>query len=351
MAWRILTGLWLSVLTCGGALAGDGSGLCGGYLGQDPPGMQPAVTPVLGRGDGVITFYSHRDGNDEIYTMYADGSGERRLTFNGSDESSPAWSPDGAQIAFLSDRDDPSSGACGHSCWNQLYVVNADGSGEHRVVKTKFSVQHPDWSPDGTKITFDSGSNLRGNVYVVNADGSDLHLLIEDGLWADWSPDGSRLVFASGRDGNVELYLADADGSNQRRLTRNPRMEYFPDWSPDGRRIAFAVLQDRAIYVMDTESGSEQRLTRRGNAEDATWSPDGNWIAYQSSSDGDFEIYAINVVDALEGKGGFNPQQLTNNHVGDFWPSWGVRRARHDRLPAAPVPRTSPGATPRRGPR
>ena len=303
-----------------------------------PLGGQPAVTPVPGRGDGVITFYSHRDGNIEIYTMCADGSDQRRLTFNKYDDSSPALSPDGSRIAFISDRDDPNSGACKHSCFYQLYVMNVDGSGEHKLVETVSSSHHPDWSPDGTKITFDSESNLQGNVYVVNADGSDLHLLIEDGYWADWSPDGTRIVFASKRDGNVELYLADADGKNQHRLTRTSWLEYFPDWSPDGLRIAFAVLQERAVHVMDADGGNDQRLTRQGNAEDPTWSPDGTWISYQSSNDGDFEIYAINVAEALRGKSSLTPVQLTENQVGDLWPSWGVGRACRSRRPAAPTP-------------
>jgi Tol biopolymer transport system component len=64
-------------------------------------------------------------------------------------------------------------------------------------------------------------------------------------------------------------------------------------------------------------------VTFQGNAENPSWSPDGAWIAYQSSNDGDFEIYIINVEGALEGNGGFNPIQLTANQAGDLWPSWG----------------------------
>jgi Tol biopolymer transport system component len=282
----------------------------------------PSQTPSSKNKEGLITFYSHRDGNIEIYTMIADGSDQRRLTFNEYDDYSPAWSPDGSQIAFISDRDDPNPGNCSHTCFYQLYSINADGSGEHKLIETEFSTLHPDWHSDGMKISFDSESNLQGNIYVVNTDGSNLQLLIEDGFWADWSPDGSQIVFASKRDGNVELYLADADGSNQRRLTQNRRLDYFPDWSPDGRRIAFTVMEDKAIYIMDADGSNEQRLTHQGNAENPAWSPDGTWLAYQSSNDGDFEIYVINVDEALQGKLGFNPIQLTDNSVGDLWPSW-----------------------------
>lgn len=295
---------------------------------QLPETPTPTATPSLGKdANGIIAFYSHRDGNIEIYTMNPDGSDQRRLTFNEYDDYSPALSPDGSQIAFISDRDDPNPGACSHNCFYQLYIINVDGGGERKLVETEFSTLHPDWHPDGTRISFDTESNLQGDIYVVNADGSDPQLLIADGFWADWSPDGTQIVFASMRDGNAELYLADADGGNQRRLTRNGRLDYFPDWSPDGRRIAFTVMEDRAVYIMDTDGGNEQRLTHQGNAENPTWSPDGTCIAFQSSNDGDFEIYVIEVR-ALQSSDGFNPLQLTDNQVGDLWPSWGRRAAR-----------------------
>ncbi|MBN2149695.1 MAG: VCBS repeat-containing protein [Anaerolineales bacterium] len=286
----------------------------------------PTPTTMMPPGEdanGMITFYSHRDGNLEIYIMNADGSSQRRLTFNEFGDDSPAISPDGSQIAFISDRNDPTSGTCSHDCFYQLYIINVNGSGERRLLTSEFSTHHPDWHPDGKKISFDTEANLHGDIYVVHADGSNLQRLIEDGFWADWSPDGTQIVFASTRDGNVELYLADADGSNQHRLTHNGRLDYFPDWSPNGQQIAFAVMEDKAIYIMDANGSNEQRLTPQGNAENPAWSPDGNWIAYQSSNDGDFEIYVINVSEFLYGNADIHAHPLTDNQIGDLWPSWG----------------------------
>ncbi|MGD8793757.1 MAG: C45 family autoproteolytic acyltransferase/hydrolase [Anaerolineae bacterium] len=285
-----------------------------------PPASTPI--PVDGRGAGVIAFYSDRDGNPEIYAMNADGSDQRRLTFNPFEESSPDVSPDGKQIVFISDRDDPRAGRCFPDCFYQIYVINADGSGENKVVETEFRALHPDWHPDGTKLSFDTEFNLEGDIYVVHADGSGLQRLIRDGFWADWSPDGNQIVFASKRDGNVEIYVADADGRNQRRLTENRRLEFFPAWSPDGQRIAFATMEQKQIFVMNADGTDEQQLTRLGYAEDPSWSPDGTQIVFQSSSEGNFEIYAIDVERALQGSGGFGPRRLTENHAADLWPSW-----------------------------
>jgi len=283
---------------------------------------QTAVVPDS-RGAGLIAFYSDRDGIPEIYVMNPDGSDQRRLTFSPFEDSSPDLSPDGRQIAFISDREDPQAGSCFPDCMYQIYVINADGSGEHKLVETGSRALHPDWHPDGTKLTFDTEFNLEGDIYVVNADGSGLQRLVQDGFWADWSPDGTQLVFASKRDGNVEIYVADADGSNQRRLTNNRQLDYFPAWSPDGRRIAFARLEKKQIYVMDADGSNEQQLTHQSNAENPAWSPDGAQIAFQSSSQGGFEIYTIDVEDALQGNGSSVVRRLTENRATDLWPSWG----------------------------
>lgn len=283
------------------------------------------ATPTLSA--GLITFYSERDGNPEIYVMNPDGGDQRRLTFSQYEDSSPDWSPDGSRIAFISERDDPQAGECSPDCMYQIYMINADGSDVHRVVETDFRTLHPDWHPDGTKLSFDTEFNLQGDIYVVNADGSGLQRLIEDGFWADWSPDGTQLAFASNRDGNVEIYVADADGSNQRRLTENRQLDYFPDWSPDGRRIAFARLERRQIFVMSADGSNEQQLTHQSNAENPSWSPDGTQIAFHSSQDGDFEIYTIDVESAIQAGPDSGLRQLTDNQTGDLWPSWGSEPA------------------------
>jgi Tol biopolymer transport system component len=290
--------------------------------------LEPAPTMDTGGSaeGGEIVFYSERDGNPEIYTMKPDGSDQHRLTFNSFEDSSPAWSPDGSQIAFISDRDDPQPGKCFPNCLYQLYVINADGSGEHKLVETEFATLHPDWHPDGTMLSFDAESNFQGNIYLVNADGSDLHLLIEDGFWADWSPDGSQIAFASKQNGLVDIYLADADGSNQRRLTDNQRSNFFPDWSPDGKKIAYMSGQAprMQLYMINKDGSGEQQLTSKGRVnEDPDWSPDGSRIVFQSNRDGNFEIYTLEVDAAFRGDSDLGLQRLTNTSSGDFWPSWG----------------------------
>ena len=91
-----------------------------------------------------------------------------------------------------------------------------------------------------------------------------------------WSPDGSRIAFDSERDGNLEVYVMNADGTGQTRLTDNPAADGVPAWSPDGSRIAFMSNRDGdyEIYVMNTDGSGQTRLTVNSAADVApAWSP------------------------------------------------------------------------------
>jgi hypothetical protein len=111
---------------------------------------------------GRIAFISKRDGNWEIYVMNADGSGQTNLTNNPAHDWGPSWSPDGRRIAFYSDRD---------GNW-EIYVMNADGSGQTNLTNNPADDWGPSWSPDGRRIAFFSDRDGNREIYVMNADGS-----------------------------------------------------------------------------------------------------------------------------------------------------------------------------------
>jgi Tol biopolymer transport system component len=162
---------------------------------------------------------------DGMWAMNSDGTNPAKLTDDLGLDYQAAWSPDGYQIAFMRESD---SG-------QDIYVVNADGSGMSALTSTGFSLQeeHPKWSPDGTRILFDvvSGPGGPHGVYVMNADGSGA-VLLADGRAPSWSPNGSRIAFASSRDGNNDIYVMNADGSGQTRLTESGASDLDPMWSP-----------------------------------------------------------------------------------------------------------------------
>ena len=258
-----------------------------------------------------IAFTSSRDGNDEIYVMNADGSGVTRLTDHPGRDTSPDWSPDGRQIAFTSERDGN----------DEIYVMNADGSGVTRLTDHPARDTSPDWSPDGGQIAFTSERDGNLRIYVMNADGSGVTRLTDNHGWdtsPDWTPDGGRIAFASYRDRNWEIYVVNADGSGVTRLTDHPELDWDPAWSPDGGQIAFAYERDGnpEIYVMNAVGSGATRLTdhpARDTSPD--WSPDGGQIAFTSERDGNPEVYVMNA----DGSGA---TRLTDHLEHDREPAW-----------------------------
>ena len=127
--------------------------------------------------NGKIAFTSVRDGNPEVYSMNADGSGQTRLTNSPLFDGDPAFSPDGTRIAFVSGRDG-----------GGIHVMNADGSGPVRLTNDLEGGSQPAFSPDGTKIAF-VGIQTGFDIFTMDADRSGLARLTDDPA-KDLDPDG-----------------------------------------------------------------------------------------------------------------------------------------------------------------
>ena len=250
-------------------------------------------------GHSLIAFVTDRDGpdaignlgNQEIYTMNPDGSDQRRLTHDKAQDNGPAFSPDGKQIAFMSQR------AGGF----EIFVMNVDGSDQRQL--THFAEQgrgavSPTWSPDGKRIAF-STRLPPVNIFVINVDGSDLRRVSDDGGGAAspaWSPDGRRIAFNSRRSGKAQIYVMDADGTNLRRLTSNNAVDRFPAWSPDGKLLAFESDREgeNKIYVMDADGGNQHRVSSEPGADGHPfWSSDGRQIVFNKIVLGHGQVFVM----------------------------------------------------------
>lgn len=174
--------------------------------------------------------------------MNIDGSGVTRLaegTQVEQHDKAPVWSPDGSRIAFVSFLYEKK-----RTENEELYVVNADGSGFVRLTDKPGDDNHPAWSPDGQRIAFVADGDGDEEIYVVNADGSGLTRLTDNYDAFDsgpvWSPDGQHIVYVSNRYdyssvAASDLYIIRADGSAKTNLANSPDMfESSPSWTlPD----------------------------------------------------------------------------------------------------------------------
>lgn len=294
------------------------------------------ITEMENIPSGIIAFYSDRDGNPEIYTMLADGSQQIRLTNDPAFDDSPAISPDGSKIVFLSSRNDPKPSF--PDLAYDIYVMNIDGTNLKRLTATESAEDHPSWSPDSKRILFDADYDEDGyyEIYAMLADGSGLQRLTygeSNDQFADWSPDGKRIAFSSYRNGNWDLYLVDLTidsevsiipSDNQTQLTDTDFWELFPAWSPDGKLIAYNGLQPGSgntdVFLMDKGGNNIRKLTDSPRFdENPAWSLDGTKIYFQTERDRNFEIYSMNV-------DGSQQESVSKSPNDELWPSWGIRK-------------------------
>jgi uncharacterized repeat protein (TIGR01451 family) len=303
---------------------------------------------------GKIAFASNRDGCAQIYLMDTDGTNQIRLTNDAGNDESPKWSPDNSRIVFQSDRDFQSDSDNPIYGWD-IYVMNWDGSAVLRLTSAPYDDTAPVWSPDGTKIAFQSFRNgLNYQIYVMNADGSGQVNISNNNAndtQPSWSPDGTKIAFASDRDqaGFSSIYVMNANGSNQARVTLSASgfVDEQPAWSPDGMKLAFITTRDstlvtwnewvgdgsgqsivkskllinKEVYVMNADGSSQMRLTNMmGNDDSPVWSPDGSKVVFRSDRDRNCcdpteQIWVMNA-------DGSNQIILSNNSFGDYCPSW-----------------------------
>ena len=181
----------------------------------------------------------------------------------------------------------------------KLQIADSDGYNPRTVVRSVEPLLSPAWSPDGRQIAYVSFEEKRPKIYIQNLANGRRELIAQfkgiNGAPA-WSPDGKRLALSLSRDGDPEIYVMDLATRKLQRLTNDPAIDTEPAWSPDGRFIVFT--SDRAgqpqIYRMDANGRQTQRLTFEGdyNAR-ASYAPDGQTLTLVSAQQGRYRVATL----------------------------------------------------------
>ena len=183
----------------------------------------------------------------------------------------------------------------------ELQIADADGAGEETALASFEPIISPAWSPDGRRLAYVSFENKKPVVYVHSlVDGKRQVAANFKGSNSApaWSPDGSRLAVSLSREGGSQLYLLSPDGGNLRRLTQSAGIDTEPVFSPDGQTLYFT--SDRGgspqIYRMPASGGEAQRVTFEGSYNvSPRISPDGRNLAYITRNGGKFQVAVIDL--------------------------------------------------------
>jgi Tol biopolymer transport system component len=199
---------------------------------------------------------------DTLLVTKSDGSGERVLAHGGN----PRWSPDGTMIAYIFDPGQDPSGFPGNP---QIYRIRAEGGIGQNLTQDNATNGFPAWSPDGAEIAFvKSDRNSARTIYIMGADGGSPRR-VALGTTPVWSPNGTRLAYVRTNGCDMSsIYVVNATGARPHRLTKGP-WDVSPVWSPDGKQIAYThariirgcLAGPSRIWIMRPDGSRARRLT------------------------------------------------------------------------------------------
>jgi TolB protein len=265
---------------------------------------------------GRIIFTCTRGDYNQLCMVNADGTGYQQLTELEAHSYYPVYSPQGGSVVYASNQN---GGVF------DLFLFIFEGSKLIRLTENIGNVISPSFSPDGSRILFaNRAAEGPTSLWTIDTTGENADLLYAAPntiVAADWSPVGNRIAFAMAVDqpDAYEVFVMNADGTDVRQLTRGlPGIGGSLDWSPDGKYLLIyaGAPGDKNIFMVDVVAETAAQLTNGGNNAASSFSPDGQWIAFNSLRNNDQADIFIMRTD------GTDLRQVTNNPEPDWQPQW-----------------------------
>jgi TolB protein len=281
-----------------------------------PPPTLTLLPPPTKEHIGRIIFTCTRGEYNQLCLINADGTSYQQLTDVQANNYYPTFSPKGGSIVYASNQN---GGVF------DLFLFVFEGSRLIRLTNFIGNVISPSFSPDGKKILFaNRAAEGPTSLWTVDNTGENQNLLYAGPntiVAADWSPDGTKIAFAMAvnQPNAYEVFIMDADGTNAQQLTNGlAGIGGSLDWSPDGKYLLiYAGPQgDKNIFRIDVQAKTAAQLTIGGNNAAASYSPDGQWIAFNSLRNNDQADIFIMRAD------GTSMRQVTDNPEPDWQPQW-----------------------------
>ncbi len=279
-----------------------------------PPTITPLPRPTEVNG-GRIAFTCTRGDYNQICMVNRDGTGLTQLTDMAASNYYPVFTRDGASLLFSSNRNGPFD----------LYLLSFGEKQLLQLTNNVGNVVSPDYSPDGRTIVFtNSVGGAPSAIWMVNADGLNPRLVYTGTstiVATAWSPNGEKIAYAMsmGTPQEYEIFIMDSNGKNHVRLSQGLLgIGGSIGWDPDGSNLLIYAgpFGDKNIFKIDANTGQFTQLTDGGNNAGAIYSPDGRYIVFNSlRNDDQADLYIMR-------SDGTNQQQLTNNPEPDWGAQW-----------------------------
>ncbi len=258
----------------------------GGGVTPLPVGGDNAYSPAISR-RGNLLAYTHGTGKWDIVRLDLKTSGAKdeagQILSSNEQDSAPQYSPDGTRIAFQSWR----------SGTQEIWICNADGSDPVQLTSSGGALTgSPRWSPDGKEIAFDSRPEGRPHIYIVSPDGGKPRALISgqsNDIVPSWSPDGKWIYFGSTRSGSWQIWAKPADGGSPHQVTSQGGMIALP--SPDGKWLYYTKNAQAGLWRVPVAGGVEQQVLHSpANGFQGYWTLTGAGIFYLDTTNRPGEI-------------------------------------------------------------